>query len=45
MNNSDLNPIEKLWTVMKDKVTHKQLSSAENLRQAKKEVLVTERER
>ena len=38
----DLNPIENLWTVMKDEVAYKQPSSAENLRQAFKEVWVTE---
>ena len=37
-----LDPIENRWTIMKDKVTYQQSSSAENLRQAMKEVWVTE---
>ena len=40
-NSPDLNPIENLGTIKKDKVAYKQLSSAENLRQAIKEVWVT----
>ena len=38
----DLNPIENLWTIMKDKMACKQPSCAENLRQGIKEVWVTE---
>ena len=30
----DLNPIENLWTIMKDKVAYKQPSGAENLQEA-----------
>ena len=41
-SSSDLNPIENLWTVMKDKMAYKQTPSAENLRQASKEVWITE---
>ena len=41
-NSSDLNPVENLWTDMKDKVAYKQPSSAENLKQPVKEVLVSE---
>ena len=41
MNSQDLNPIENLWTIMKDKVAYMQPSSAENMRQATKEVWVT----
>ena len=33
---------QNLWTIIKDKVTYKQSSSAENLGQAIKEVWVTE---
>ena len=32
-NSSDLNLMKNLWTMMKDKVAYKQLSSDENLRQ------------
>ena len=41
-NSPDLNPIENLWTIMKDKVADKQPSSAQNLKQAIKDVWVTE---
>ena len=41
-NSRDVNPIENMWTIMKDKVAYKQPSSAENLRQAIKDVWVTE---
>ena len=41
-NSPDLNPIENLWTVMKDKVAEKQLSSLPNLCRAMKEVWVKE---
>jgi len=37
-NSPHLNPIENLWTVRKDKVAYKPPSSAENLRQAIREV-------
>ena len=40
-NSPDLNPIENLWTIMKDKMAYKQLWSTENLRQAVKEEWVT----
>ena len=42
MNSPDLNPIENLWTVIKDKVAIKQSSSVENQRQSIKEVSVSE---
>ena len=38
----DLNPVENVWTIMKDKVEYKQPSSAENPKQAIQEVWVTE---
>ena len=41
-NSPVLNPVENQWTIMKDKVTYKQPSSAENLRQAIKDVWVTD---
>ena len=41
-NSPDINPIENLWTIMKDKVADKQPSSAQNLKQAIKDVWVTE---
>ena len=41
-NSPDLNPIENLWTIMKDKVADKQPSSAQNLKQAIKDVWVTD---
>ena len=41
-NSPDLKPIENLWTIMKDKVADKQPSSAQNLKQAIKDVWVTE---
>ena len=41
-NSPDLNPIENLWMVMKDKVTEKQLSSLPDLCWAIKEVWVKE---
>ncbi|KAI0217548.1 hypothetical protein LSAT2_030687, partial [Lamellibrachia satsuma] len=41
-NRPDLNPIENLWTIMKDKVADKQSSSAQNLKQAIKDIWVTE---
>ena len=41
-NSPDLNPIENLWTVMKDKVAEKQPSSLPDLCQAIKEVWVKE---
>ena len=42
VNSPDLNPIENLWTIIKDKVAIKQSSSVENQRQSIKEVSVTE---
>ena len=41
-NSPDLNPIENLWTIMKDKVADEQPSSAKNLKQVIKDVWVTE---
>ena len=41
-NSPDLNQIENLWTIIRDKVTYKQSSNAENLRQAMKEVCFIE---
>ena len=41
-NSPDLNPIENLWTVMKDKVVKKQPSSLPDLCRAIKEVCVNE---
>ena len=41
-NSPDLNPIENLWTYMKDKVAKKQPSNAEALRTAIKEVWLKE---
>ena len=41
-NSPYLNPIENLWTIMKGKAAYKQPSSAEKLRQAIKDVWVTE---
>ena len=41
-NSPDLNPIENLWTIMKDKAADKHPSSAQHLKQAIKDVLVTE---
>ena len=41
-NSPDLNPIENLWTYLKDKVAEKQPSNAEALRMAIKEVWVKE---
>ena len=41
-NSPDLNPIDNLLTVIKDKVAYKQPSSADNLIQAIKEVWVTD---
>ena len=42
VNSPDLNPIENLWTIMKDKLADKQPSKAQNLKQAIKDVWVTE---
>ena len=41
-NSLDLNPVENVWTIMKDKEAYKQPSSAENPKQAIQEVWVTE---
>ena len=41
-NSPDLNPIEKLWTVLKDKVSEKQPASAKELVDAIKTVWVHE---
>ena len=41
-NSPDLNPIENLWTIIKDKVAYEQLWSAENPMQAINEVWVPE---
>ena len=41
-NSPDLNPIDNLWTIMKDKVADKQPSSGKNLKQAIKDVWATE---
>lgn len=41
-NSPDLNPIENLWTMMKNNVAERQPSSGEGLTQAIKEVWVTE---
>ena len=41
-NSPDLNPAENQWTIMKDEVTYKQPSMAENPMQAIKEIWVTE---
>ena len=41
-NSLNLNPIENLWTIMKDKVAFKHQSTAKNMRQAVQEVWVTQ---
>ena len=41
-NSPDLNPIENLWSILKDKVSEKQPTSAKMLEQAIKEVWVRE---
>ncbi len=41
-NNPDLNPIENLWTVLKDKVAEKQPTSIDNFKSAIAEVWVKE---
>ena len=39
-NSPDLNPIENLWTILKNKVSERQPTNAKMLEQAKKEVWV-----
>ena len=42
VNTPYLNPIENRWTIVKDTMTYRQPSNAENRRQVIKEVLVNE---